>query len=185
MRDPDEQRVLDAAERLFYARGIQQVGMDDIRAEAGVSLKRLYQHFASKDQLVEAYLTRRDARWLGSLADHVQRRDRSEEAVLAVFDWLALWFAEQGFRGCAFTNSFGELGGRSPAVHAIARAHKNAFRGYLVALATAGHHPAELGEQLFLLAEGAITAAAVTGEVAAARRARSAAAALLAAAASG
>ena len=28
-------RVLDAAEELFYARGIQTVGIDDIRAAAG------------------------------------------------------------------------------------------------------------------------------------------------------
>jgi len=49
-------RVLDAAEELFYGRGIQSVGMDDIRGTSGVSLKRLYQLFPAKEQLVEAYL---------------------------------------------------------------------------------------------------------------------------------
>ena len=55
-------RVLDAAETLLYGRGLQTVGMDEIRGESGVSLKRLYQLFPSKERLVEAYLRRRDAR---------------------------------------------------------------------------------------------------------------------------
>jgi AcrR family transcriptional regulator len=56
------ERALDAAEELFYGRGVQSVGMDDVRGASGVSLKRLYQLFPSKEQLVEAYLERRDAR---------------------------------------------------------------------------------------------------------------------------
>jgi AcrR family transcriptional regulator len=48
------QRILDAAERLFYSRGVQAVGIDMIVAEAGVGLKTLYAHFGSKDRLVEA-----------------------------------------------------------------------------------------------------------------------------------
>ena len=57
------EQALDAAEKLFYGRGIQSVGMDDIRGASGVSLKRLYQLFPAKEQLVEAYLERRDVRW--------------------------------------------------------------------------------------------------------------------------
>ncbi len=55
--------VLLAAERLYYARGIHAVGMDEVKAEAGVSLKRLYQLYPAKEQLVDAYLRRRDGRW--------------------------------------------------------------------------------------------------------------------------
>ncbi len=60
------ERVLDAAERLFYARGVQAVGVDMVVAEAGVGVgvKTLYAHFGSKDRLVEAYLRRRNRRWL-------------------------------------------------------------------------------------------------------------------------
>src|SRR4051812_17160939 len=102
----DEAEVLAAAEALFYERGVQQVGMDQVRTAAGVSLKRLYQLFPSKDRLVEEYLLARDARWMNAVSDHAHKAG----SALAVFDWLAEWFAEPDFRGCAFVNSFGELG---------------------------------------------------------------------------
>ena len=56
-------RLLDTAEDLFYSRGVQAVGMDDLREGSGLSLKRLYALYPAKEQLVEAYLRRRDVRW--------------------------------------------------------------------------------------------------------------------------
>jgi AcrR family transcriptional regulator len=184
-RDPDDERVLllDAAERLFYSRGVQAVGVDEIRAEAGVSLKRLYQLFPSKDHLVLAFLERRDARWRGRLAAFVDVRtgDGADPVgrILAVFDWLGEWFAEPGFRGCAWINSSGELGGVSEAVVTLARAHKTAFRSYLAGLvADAGLRP-DLTEGLVLLAEGAMVTAGIFGTPEPAAQARRAAAALV------
>ncbi|GAA3352558.1 TetR/AcrR family transcriptional regulator [Saccharopolyspora gregorii] len=178
-------RLLDAAEELFYARGVQAVGMDEIRAASGVSLKRLYQCFPSKEQLVVGYLRRRDGRWRDSLARSVTTRARGAEQVLAVFDWLHEWFSEAGFHGCAFLNSFGELGATSPAVAAVVREHKTEVQRYLATLLTdadadAGEARAgALAEQLNVLVEGAITTAAITGTPAPAHHARAAAEALL------
>ncbi|MET9870436.1 TetR/AcrR family transcriptional regulator, partial [Streptomyces sp. NPDC006386] len=112
------ERALDAAEELFYGRGVQSVGMDDVRGASGVSLKRLYQLFPAKEQLVEAYLERRDARWRGRLAEYVERQGEPEERILAVFDWLGGWFGEPDFRGCAWINAYGELGATSARVAA-------------------------------------------------------------------
>lgn len=84
-------------------------------------------------------------------------------------------FSEPGYRGCAFINSFGELGGISPEVAAQARRHKQAFRDSLVALVTATGRPAALGDRLVLLAEGAIATAAITGTSQPATQARDAA----------
>ncbi|WP_018683747.1 TetR/AcrR family transcriptional regulator [Actinokineospora enzanensis] len=172
-RDEAVTRLLDAAEVLFYERGVQAVGMDEVRAVSGVSLKRLYQCFPGKEDLVVAYLRRRDRRWLESLADFVAARE-SHERVTAVFDWLDDWFRQPGFRGCAFINSVGELGATSPEVLAVAREHKAAVRRYLLGLVS----DRQAGEALNLLVEGAIVTAAVSGDPAAARHARRAAAAL-------
>ncbi|MGX8909776.1 TetR/AcrR family transcriptional regulator [Streptomyces netropsis] len=177
-----EARVLDAAGTLFYGRGLQAVGMDAIRAASGVSLKRLYQLYPSKDSLVEAYLRRRDARWRDALARYADARPAGAERVLAVFDWLHQWFEEPDFRGCAFVNSFGELGAGSKTVAAVARAHKDAFRRYLAGLVTGAGAPAALADQLALLAEGAIVTAAISGDAEPALRAREAARVLLEAA---
>ncbi|MGI5484394.1 TetR/AcrR family transcriptional regulator [Streptomyces lavendofoliae] len=173
-------RVLDAAEELFYGRGIQAVGMDAVRGASGVTLRRLYQLFPSKGALVEAYLLRRDARWRAELAAYVDAMDAPpRERVLAVFDWLRGWFEEPGFRGCAFVNSFGELGATSPEVAGAARRHKEEFFRYVTGLVSAAGAPDAAGRHVALLAEGAMTTAALTGSSAPAREAREAAAALL------
>ncbi|MFI0785259.1 TetR/AcrR family transcriptional regulator [Streptomyces lydicus] len=177
-------RILDAAERLFYARGIQAVGMDELRTAAGISLKRLYQCFPAKHDLVEAYLRRRDTRWRAALAEYVEGHAGAPGGrPLAVFDWLRGWFAEPDFRGCAFLNSFGELGA-SDGVGRVAREHKRALLGYLTGLVGAlpVAEPDAVAAQLALLVDGAISTAALTGDPAAARRARTAAESLLAAA---
>ena len=60
LRDADlRDSVIAAADDLFYGRGIQSVGMDDVRQASGVSLKKLYSMFASKERLVLAVLERR------------------------------------------------------------------------------------------------------------------------------
>ncbi|WP_035803376.1 TetR/AcrR family transcriptional regulator [Kitasatospora mediocidica] len=186
--DPDTARTaaLDAAESLFYARGVQSVGMDEIRSASGIPLKRLYQLFPSKTDLVEAYLRRRDTSWLLSLSRYADARPDPRGRVLAVFDWLEGWFAEPEFRGCAFVNAFGELGASSPGVVEAVADHKAAFHRYLAELArqtTPARADAaradRLAAQLALLTEGAITTAAITGTSEPARQAQAAARALL------
>ncbi|GAA2973841.1 TetR/AcrR family transcriptional regulator [Actinokineospora diospyrosa] len=166
-------RLLDTAERLFYERGVHNVGMDDLRSAAGVSLKRVYQCFPSKEDLVVAYLRRRHGWWMGSLRAYVAEHGQD---VLAVFDWLDRWFREPGFRGCAFVNSVGELGATCPAVVDVALEHKRALRSYLGELAD---RAGIAGSHLALLVEGAISMAAVGGEPSAAQHARQAAEELL------
>ncbi|WP_395570372.1 TetR/AcrR family transcriptional regulator [Streptomyces sp. BK79] len=178
-REAAREQALEAAEELFYGRGVQAVGMDAVRNASGVSLKRLYQLFPSKDVLVLEFLQRRDERWRSALARHVDAHSGPEDRLLAVFDWLHTWFSEPGFRGCAFINSFGELGGISPQVADQARHHKEAFRDYLASLVAAAGLPAELTDHLALLAEGAITTAAITGTAAPAVHAHAAARLLL------
>ncbi|TYB58900.1 TetR/AcrR family transcriptional regulator [Nonomuraea sp. PA05] len=170
------ERLLTAAGELFYRRGIRAVGMDDVRAASGVSLKRLYQCFPSKEALVVAYLERRDERWMGSLTSYVREHD---DQVGAVFGWLERWFAEEDFRGCGFVNAYGELGATSEAVAEVVRAHKRRLRDYLRGLVTDDL----LAEQLLVLVDGATVTAMVDPErgAAAARAAAVAARALTAA----
>ena len=176
-------RLLDAAGGLFYQRGIQAVGIDEIRAAAGVSLKRLYQCVPSKERLVAAYLERRDRQWQSSLERHVDRHRDPRGRVLAVFGFLADWFADPGFRGCAFINAFGELGAESEAVTRLTRSHKLALLSYLAGLTAAAGAPAPqaLAEQLLLLIDGAIVSAATGANPRAAVQAGAAARVLLAA----
>jgi AcrR family transcriptional regulator len=175
------ERVLAAAAALFYAHGITAVGIDDIRAASGIPLKRLYQCFRSKEQLVEAYLTRRDQQWLADLERCVDRYADPGQRVLAVFTFLAEWFTAPGFRGCAFINAFGELADGSGPATQLTRLHKRRLRRYLAQLTeqAGAAHPARLAAQLLILMDGAIVSAATGANARAAADARAAAAVLL------
>jgi AcrR family transcriptional regulator len=156
-----EEQLLDSAERCFYAYGFQAVGMDALRADSGLSLKRIYQLYPSKDEIMVAMLRRRDVRWRASLREWVNYYEDPRERLLSVFDWLYSWFSEPDFRGCAWINAFGELSGTAPAVAEEVRRHKAAFRRYLRGLATEAGCTKETAAAVYLLAEGAMVSAAI------------------------
>ncbi|MDG9705229.1 TetR/AcrR family transcriptional regulator [Streptomyces sp. DH37] len=169
------ERVVSAADRLFYARGVQAVGMDAVRGESGVSLKRIYALFPSKEDLIIAVLRHRTERWNTGIAGAVDGAGTPRERLLAVFDFLAGWFREDDFRGCAFINVFGELGGGSDRVAEAVREQKESFRRHVAELVRAAGGPDHLAPQLVLLAEGAQTTAAISGDPGTAEHARAAA----------
>lgn len=178
--DPDTRaHIVDVADALFYARGIQSVGMDEIRTGAGVSLKKLYAAFPGKDQLIAAVLSGRHELWEHGIEQAVAAADSPRDKLLAMYDFLEQWFGDDTFRGCGFINAFGELGATSPAVAEIARDHKDSFQRFVAGLAARAvpdrARAEELAAQLALLAEGAQTTAAIAGTTEPAVHARRAA----------
>lgn len=175
--DPNDEHghVIEVADRLFYERGIQAVGMAELRREVDLPLKKLYALFPSKQAIVFAVLDRRHRIWTAGLQKRIDATADPRRKLLAVYDYLADWFAEDSFRGCAFINAFGELGSQSPDIAERTREHKESFQRVLAGLvADAGGNPA-LAPQLALLAEGAQTTAAISGSPEAAQQARQAA----------
>ncbi|MGO4432938.1 TetR/AcrR family transcriptional regulator [Arthrobacter sp. fls2-241-R2A-172] len=175
-------RIVATADGLYNAKGIQSVGMDELRTAAGVSLKKLYQEFPSKGSIVMAVLERRHQSWTEGLDATVRQAADPRAKLLAIFDYLAGWFCQDSFRGCGFINSFAELGAVSPEVAEYARKHKESFQEYVAALAADAGAPPYLAPQLSILAEGAQTTAAIAGTPDAAGQARQAAEVLIAAA---
>ena len=175
--DPDKEHghVIEVADRLFYERGIQAVGMAELRREVDLPLKKLYALFPSKQAIVFAVLDRRHRIWTAGLQKRIDDAADPRRKLLAVYDYLADWFAEDSFRGCAFINAFGELGSQSPDIAERTRAHKESFQQVLARLVADAGGKAALGPQLALLAEGAQTTAAISGSPEAAQQARQAA----------
>ena len=167
--------VIATADRLYNLRGIQSVGMDALRDASGVSLKRLYRLFPSKEVIVEEVLRSRHERWMASVSEAVGAANTPREQLLAIFDYLSEWFGDNEFRGCGFINSFGELGGTVESLAGIVRDHKADFQAYVATLVKDAGGPAWLGPQLAILAEGAQTTAAIAGTTQAAADARRAA----------
>ncbi|MDD7837199.1 TetR/AcrR family transcriptional regulator [Paenarthrobacter sp. AB444] len=173
------QRIVATADGLYNAKGIQSVGMDELRTAAGVSLKKLYQEFPSKSSIVMAVLERRHESWTQGLDATVRQAAYPRAKLLAIFDYLAGWFCQDSFRGCGFINSFAELGAVSPEVADYARKHKESFQEYVAGLAAEAGAPPYLAPQLSILAEGAQTTAAIAGSPEAAGQARQAAEVLI------
>lgn len=170
------ERILDAAERLYYAKGYSAVGMDELRASAGVSLKRVYALFPSKNEIIKAVLARKHDEWEGMLAGAMRDAgDDSRARLLAVYDFLGDWFCADDFRGCAFINAFGELGGTTPEIAQIVRDHKESFQQHMAGLVSEAGAPEMLAAQLSILAEGAQSTAAISGDAQVAVQARRAA----------
>jgi AcrR family transcriptional regulator len=171
-------QVLQAADRLYYTLGIQAVGMDTLCREAGVSLKRLYRLFPSKEAIVEAVLLHRHEMW-NALVEDATDLSNPRQRLLAIYDMLARWFDQEDFRGCVFINSFGEMGATAPRIAEIVRAHKAGFQARLAEIVAEAGGPSSLAPQLAILAEGAQTTAAIAGTNDAARQARQAAEVLI------
>src|SRR5689334_19509381 len=110
------ERLLDAAEELFYADGIRAVGLERILTVSGVGRASFYRHFAGKEELVVAVLRRRDERWRQWLAERVAELGGHP---LAVFDVIAEGFGRQDFRGCAFINSMVESADPDSPIHQV------------------------------------------------------------------
>jgi AcrR family transcriptional regulator len=157
-------RLLDAADQLFYAHGINATGVDAVIETAQVARMTFYRHFGGKDALVAAYLQARDARWRATLEESViAAGDDPDARLLAVFDALRIWHADPHFRGCSFANAAAELTTPDHPARTVVTAHKQALRDRITELAQATGHPASnrLVNQLLLLFEGATTTQAL------------------------
>ncbi len=182
MTDETRERILEAAEQLYYAKGFAAVGMDELRQHAEVSLRRLYGEFPSKSDIVLAVLARKHDRWSRDLDAYLAAEPDPVQRLLGMYDFLADWFRTDDFRGCGFINAFGELGGQDQDVAAAVREHKASFQRRVAELVSdAGGTPA-LAAQLAIVAEGAQTTAAIAHDPDVAAQARAAAEVLIAAA---
>ena len=176
------ERVLATAYELFSRHGTRAVGIDRIIAESGVAKMTLYRNFASKDDLILAFLERREQLWTRAwLQAAVERRAATPGGrLLAIFDTFGEWFAREGFEGCSFINVMLELPEPGNPVREACVQHLAEIRRFLAALAAqAGVDDAEsFARQWHILMKGCIVAAA-EGDVRAAAAARELGALLL------
>ncbi|MDA5145852.1 helix-turn-helix domain containing protein [Streptomyces sp. AD681] len=158
---PGARRVLEAAERLFYAHGIHAVGVDLIAAEAGVTKKTLYDRFGSKEQIVVEYLAGRDERWRELLAGRLEAAGEGAAArVEAVFEASRVWSARYGAKGCSMINAHAEISDPAHPAHPVIVGQKrwmlDLFTGLAREIDAAGAD--RLARTLMLLHEGALVA---------------------------
>jgi len=173
-------RLLAAADELFYAEGVHTVGIDRIIEHAGVAKATLYSAFGSKDELVAAYLYGR----LGARQRRIDKKlagiEDPRERILAIYDALGDAMRENNYRGCAFARASAE----SHPGAAVAR-QIDASRAWLhglfrdLAAELGAVEPDRLAKQLVLLYDGVTNASLLDRDPEAAATARAAAALLV------
>jgi AcrR family transcriptional regulator len=169
------QRILDTAYTLFSRRGIRGVGIDEVIARAGVAKATLYKHFPSKDDLVLAFLERREQLWTREWVEAEARRRgvTPDGRLLAIFDLFDEWFRREDFEACSFINVLLEMNDRDHPLGRASAIHLENIRSIVRALGEEAslRDPAGFAHSWGILMKGSIVAAA-EGDVEAAQRAK-------------
>ena len=176
------QRIVQTAERLFYAEGVRSVGIDRIIAESEVAKMTLYNHFESKDDLILSVLQYREEKFDDMFRRWMQRHQKKGmDRLEAFFAALKQWFKSPGFRGCAFINATAELADPQHGGAQFSAQHKQRFGQLLkeIITDTAGAKAASVAPAVYLLVEGAIVTAVMQQSAKPADVARDAALALV------
>jgi AcrR family transcriptional regulator len=163
-RKPGLERLLTAADEVFYEEGTAATAVERLLEKSGVARGTLYGNFRSKTELVDAYLARRHQRTLAAIEDAMSGVDRSDpSAVFAALISVGEQRSEAGtYRGCAFALAVAEMPeADGPAVR-WARTHKSAIKELLAtALTGKVDDPTEMAEALLVLYDGALLSAAL------------------------
>jgi AcrR family transcriptional regulator len=179
-RPSPRERLLKAADELFYAEGINSVGIDRVIERADVARASLYSTFGSKDELIRGYLEHRMEISKQRLRAAAEAHADPREALLSVFGVQAATFARPGYQGCAFNRATAEA---SPgtAAYEVPRAYRRWLHDFFAGLAAAAGAPEPdlLASQIQLLYDGAMLAASLDGKAGVTAASRAAAEALL------
>ncbi|MBL6985851.1 MAG: TetR/AcrR family transcriptional regulator [Methylobacter sp.] len=177
-----QEKILQTASELFYSQGIRATGVDAIAKAANTTKMSLYKYFTSKDQLVLAFLRKRDEDfrlWFVAQVDGKAKMPKAK--LLAIFDVIDEWMAIPEFRGCAFINAAAEFPLEGNPVHQVSAEFYDHFRSYIADLAgqCGAKSPESLALQLSLLIEGAIVSEQMKRYSGAAEQAKQAAIVLI------
>jgi AcrR family transcriptional regulator len=157
-------RLLDAADRLFYREGVRAVGIDRVLAEADAAKASLYQHFGCKDQLVASYLERRTVDARAKIEAYLADTPPSQRA-LRFFDWVVEWAESKDFRGCPLQHTVSELTDAAHPARVVARDQRDWFTERLLewTLAAGVKDAKATARALIVLFDGAIAASEIDG----------------------
>lgn len=162
-RSAKKDELLKVAERLFYEYGFRGVGLKQIISEANVATMTLYNHFPSKDNLVEEVLRQREERYWSYLDSHVES-DSDSPFILAV-EAHGRWLKEHSYKGDMFLRAIEDYAGTDNDIEKIARGHKHKLLQYFQKLAERNGktNQHDLAYQFTLLLEGTTSMTTLIG----------------------
>jgi AcrR family transcriptional regulator len=177
---PARERLLAAADELFYQEGVQSVGIDKVIERAGVAKASLYSNFKGKDDLIRAYLDARYEARRAAIEAKLALHKTPRAKMLAVFDAMSDALAKPNYRGCAFLRATAEMPADASG-REVCRDARRWTRQLLLGLAkeAGASNPDALARQLLMVYDGAAASAQMDRDPAAAAEAKATAAVLI------
>lgn len=158
-----KQHIIETASILFYKNGYNSTGINEIIAEAGIAKATLYNHFKSKEDICLAYLRHKDANYLKDLSAYCGVMPKGKQQILAIFDFLELFFKKEEFAGCWCVKTLAEVPKENIRIVNEIQTQKNNFISFISDLISSNlniYSESDLkimSRQIYLLYESAVT----------------------------
>ena len=163
-----KQRIIETASDLFYRKGYNSTGIDEVIREAGVAKATLYAHFRSKKDLCIDYLQHRNTQYFANLDTFLESYPQGAEQVLGVFDFLAAFYETKEFAGCWAVRTASEVPEADEDIRSEVVRQKTQLMAYLEVLLKHAESAAPKrmpsARQVYLLYEGAVTESFIHSE---------------------
>ena len=162
MKTSVKERILETASDLFYEKGYNLTGINEIIEKAGVAKASLYSHFRSKEDICLAYLIRMDGVLIKDLKTFLAEKQEGKERILGIFDFLRHFYEREGFRGCWCLNTISEIPRDNVRIKGEIVRQKKSFLTLLENIVRTNlpeyneQAVASLSRRIYLLYEGAI-----------------------------
>lgn len=153
------ERLIHTAADLFYEKGYNNTGINEVIAKAEVAKASMYAHFKTKEELCIAYLKHKELDFLAGLKTYIDQLAEGKSKVLGVFDFLLDFYHSKGFRGCWCINTMSEIPRDNELIRAEILRQKAALKQYILELITKHSqvkNAASTCNQLYLIYEGAV-----------------------------
>ncbi|MBP2617968.1 TetR/AcrR family transcriptional regulator [Chryseobacterium jejuense] len=161
-------RIIRVASELFYKQGYNSTGINQIIAESDIAIGSLYNHFASKNELLQAYLVKEEQNWFEGLEKSIASISDPKEKIVAIVDYRKKLQQSSKFAGCHFIKIVSEIGDGNTAVFTFAKNHKEKQRAVIHGIVKEYSELHQLSdsdliaENIFLLIEGAVVTSTIT-----------------------
>lgn len=160
-------RIIRVASDLFYKQGFNSTGINQIIAEADIAIGSLYNHFSSKNDLLQAYLIKEELNWFEGFESSTSKISEPREKLLALIDYRKKLQQTSQFAGCHFIKIVSEIGEGNPSISGFARQHKEKQKDLIKTLIKEYGAEKELADAdlltdtIFLLIEGAVVTSTI------------------------
>ncbi len=157
------QHIIETASNLFYSKGYNLTGINEIIKEAGIAKATLYNHFASKEEICLAYLTYRNETFINDIKVFVNNAEEGKNKLYALFYFLQEFFDQKDFNGCWCLNTIAEIPKENEKIKKEIQKQKGEFIAYIEELIDK-NYPQDsdqkneaLARQIYLVYEGSIS----------------------------